>query len=90
MASIKIPTMDWGYTPLRDALKVFQARINLYFEDSNIPEDKKKAIKIKIASGDEGMQRIMNSWLDTCRTRYPRQVMGAVGKRSGCCCQSVI
>ena len=45
MASVKMPTMDWGYTPLRDALKVFKARINLYFEDANITEDKKKAIK---------------------------------------------
>ena len=74
MASVKMPTMDWGYTPLRDALKVFKARINLYFEDANITEDKKKAIKIKIASGDEGMRRIMNSGMTTTEQDIPERI----------------
>ena len=50
----KLPYLDWN-TPLVNSFRAFRARIDLYFEDNNITDAGKQAIKLKIACGDEGM-----------------------------------
>ena len=61
MAS-KMPMLDWKHEPLCDAFKAFKARIELYFEDQEIPQEK-QSTKLQIAVGDEGMRRILSSGL---------------------------
>ena len=63
MAPSKMPYLDWQYSPLVDSYKAFKARMELYFVDNDITDAAKKAVKIKIASGDEGMRRILSSCL---------------------------
>ena len=63
MAPSKMPYLDWQYSPLVDSYKAFKARMELYFVDNDITDAAKKAVKIKIASGDEGMRRILSSGL---------------------------
>ena len=59
--AMHMPIMDWTIRPLSEALKIFKARIALYFEDQDISSEERQATKIKIATGDEGMKRILNS-----------------------------
>lgn len=66
-----MPIMDWTIRPLSEALKIFKARIGLYFEDQNISSEEKQATKIKIATGDEGMKRILNSGMSMEDQRKP-------------------
>ena len=58
-----MPYLDWQYSLLVDSYKAFKARMELYFVDNDITDAAKKAVKIKIASGDEGMRRILSSGL---------------------------
>ena len=60
MAPSKMPYLDWQYSLLVDSYKAFKARMELYFVDNDITDAAKKAVKIKIASGDEGMRRILS------------------------------
>ena len=69
--AMSIPTMDWSFRPLSEGLKIFKARIELYFEDQKIEEETKKATKIKIAIGDEGMRRVLNSGLSETEQKKP-------------------
>ena len=36
--TMQMPIMDWAFKPLPEALKIFKARIELYFEDQNIQD----------------------------------------------------
>ena len=58
-----MPYLDWQYSLLVDSYKAFKAIMELYFVDNDITDAAKKAVKIKIASGDEGMRRILSSGL---------------------------
>ena len=58
-----MPTMDWKHDPLVESFRAFKARMTLYLEDCNVTSNAKMATKIKIAVGDEGMRRILNSGL---------------------------
>ena len=69
-----MPTMDWLFQPLSESLKVFKARMNLYIEDQNITDVTKQATKIKIASGDEGMRRILNSGMSDEDQKIPDKI----------------
>ena len=69
-----MPTMDWSLRPLSESLKVFKARMNLYLEDQNITDLVKQATKIKIASGDEGMRRILHSGMTDEDQKKPSEL----------------
>ena len=58
-----MPTMDWKHDHLVESFRAFKARMTLYLEDCNVTSNAKMATKIKIAVGDEGMRRILNSGL---------------------------
>ena len=66
--------MDWSFQPLSESLKVFKARMDLYIEDLNITNTNKQATKIKIASGDEGMRRILNSGMSDADQKIPEKI----------------
>ena len=66
--------MDWSLRPLSESLKVFKARMNLYLEDQNITDLVKQATKIKIASGDEGMRRILHSGMTDEDQKKPSEL----------------
>ncbi|ELU04379.1 hypothetical protein CAPTEDRAFT_199877 [Capitella teleta] len=70
----KMPVMDWQHQPLADSLEAFQARLTLYFEDQDITDKPKQATKIKIASGDEGMRRILSSGLSDADLKDPEKI----------------
>lgn len=72
--AMSMPVMDWSFRPLSESLKVFKARMTLYLEDQNINDDTKKATKIKIASGDEGMRRLLNSGMSEEDQRNPIKI----------------
>ena len=72
--TMQMPTMDWAFKPLPEALKIFKARIELYFEDQNIQDAGKRATKIKVAIGDEGMRRLLNSGLTEEEKKLPDKI----------------
>lgn len=69
-----MPHMDWKHEPLVESFRAFKARMELFFMDQEITDDAKKAIKIKIALGDEGVRRIMNSGLTQENQRDPKEI----------------
>lgn len=60
--STKPPQMDWSAADLADEFKIFKQQMLLYFEDQEV-KDEKKALKIKLAVGAEGLRRINSSSL---------------------------
>ena len=66
--------MDWSFQPLSESLKVFKARMELYFEDQNIEDATKQATKIKIAVGNQGMRRLLNSDLTDEDNKVPVKI----------------
>lgn len=72
--SVKMPNLDWKHEPLSESFHAFKARINLYFEDQEIDDDAKQAVKIKIAIGDEGMRRILSSGLSDEDKKIPEKI----------------
>merc|ERR1712102_166933 len=71
---MQMPTMDWAFKHLPEALKIFKARIELYFEDQNIQDAGKRATKIKVTIGDEGMRRLLNSGLTEGEKKMPDKI----------------
>ena len=72
--SSKMPQMDWKFEPLADSFKAFRARMRLYFDDNDITDNTKKATKIKLAVGDEGMRRILSSGLTDAQQNMPDEL----------------
>ena len=70
MSNCKMPYLDWQYAPLVESYKALKARMELYFIDHAIIDDNKKEVKIKIASGDEGMRRLLASGLSQKQPQY--------------------
>ena len=66
--------MDWKHVPLVESFRAFKARMNLYLEDINLTDEAKKATKIKIAVGDEGMRRILTSGLSEADQKQPTKL----------------
>ncbi len=69
-----MPYLDWQYSPLVDSFRAFKARMELYFIDNSITDDAKKAVKIKIASGDEGMRRLLTSGLSETELKTSEEI----------------
>ena len=72
--AMQMPTMDWAFKHLPEALKIFKARIELYFEDQNIQDAGKRATKIKVSIGDKGMRRLLNSGLTEDEKKMPDKI----------------
>ncbi len=72
--STKMPLLDWKHEPLAESFRAFKARMELYLEDQSVTDPVKKATKIKIAIGDEGIRRILASGLDTTEQKDPTKV----------------
>ena len=68
-----MPMLDWKHEPLCDAFKAFKARIELYFEDQEIPAEK-QSTKLQIAVGDEGMRRILSSGLSADERKVAKNI----------------
>ncbi len=69
-----MPELNWKSENTADAFKTFKARMQLYLEDAEITEDAKKATKIKLAVGDEGMRRILASGLSAADQKKPAEL----------------
>ena len=61
--STKYPEMNWEILDLPEEFKLFKQRMELVWADQDVTDDKKKAIKIKIDVGNEGLRRINASGL---------------------------
>jgi len=59
----KFPDMNWTEKNLGEEFKLFKQKMELCFLDNNITNAKKKAVKIKIAVGSEGLRKINASGL---------------------------
>ena len=73
-SSGKMPVMDWKFELLADSFRAFRARMDQYFEDNEITDDREKATKIKPAIGDEGMRRILASGLTNEEQQQPEDL----------------
>ena len=57
----KYPEFNWEVPDLPEEFNMFKQRMNLIFADQEVVDEKKKAIKIKIAIGNEGLRRVNSS-----------------------------
>ena len=74
MSSGKYPEMNWEATDLPEEFKLFKQRMELVLADQDITDEKKKAIKIKIAVGNEGLRRINASGLSETDKDKPQKL----------------
>ncbi|XP_030831434.1 uncharacterized protein LOC115920236 [Strongylocentrotus purpuratus] len=72
--STKYPEMNWEVPDLPEEFKLFKQRMELVLADQEITETKKKAIKIKIAVGNEGLRRINASGLSEADQEKPQEL----------------
>ena len=73
-----MPTMDWKYEPLADSYRAFKARMTLFLEDQEITDTAKQSTKIKIALGDEGIRRVLNSGLSDNEQKDPGKLWSLI------------
>ncbi|KAJ8046317.1 hypothetical protein HOLleu_04951 [Holothuria leucospilota] len=59
----KFPEMNWTAGDVAEEFQLFKQRLELCFIDHNIAEPNKRAVKIKIAVGNEGLKKINASGL---------------------------
>ena len=74
MSSSKYPEMNWGSPDLQEEFKLFKQRMELVLADQEVTDEKKKAIKIKIAVGNEGLRRINASGLSEADKEKPEKL----------------
>ena len=72
--STKYPEMNWEVPDLPEEFKLFEQRMELVLADQEVTENKKKAIKIKIAVGNEGLRRINASGLSEADQEKPQEL----------------
>ena len=61
--STKYPEMNWAAEDIADTFKLFKQRLLLVCEDNEVTNNEKKARKVMIGLGDEGLRRINASGL---------------------------
>ena len=54
----RYPTMDWSAQNLAETFHLFKQRMNLVCDDEGVMDPRKRAVKIQIAVGNEGLQNI--------------------------------
>ena len=67
----RYPEMNWKYPDLAEELKLFRQRMKLCLDDNDVNDPKKRAVKIKIAIGNEGLRRINSSGLSEPEQENP-------------------
>ena len=72
--STKYPEMNWEAKDLSEEFKLFKQRMELVLADQDVTDDKRKAIKIKIAVGNEGLRRINASGLSETDKDKPQEL----------------
>ena len=70
----KYPTMDWVGENIAESFKMFKQRMSLILLDENIVDPAKQAIKIQIAVGTEGLQRLNASTLTDEDKKDPTKI----------------
>ena len=66
--------MNWSVSNVAEEFKLFKQRMELCFVDNNITDRIKKATKIKIAVGNEGLRKINASGLSTDDQNDPEKL----------------
>ena len=72
--STKFPEMNREATDLSEEFKLFKQRMELVLVDQDVTNEKKQAIKIKIAVGNEGLRRINASGLSETDKDKPQEL----------------
>ena len=72
LSGAQMPYLDWQCTPLVGSYKVFKTRMELYYIDHSIIDDNNKNGNNLIASGDEGMRRLLASGLAQEQPNTPK------------------
>ena len=70
----KYPTMDWVGENTAESFKMFKQQMTLILIDENIVDPAKQAIKIQIAVGIEGLQRLNASTLTDEDKKDPAKI----------------
>jgi len=70
----KFPEFDWKAKDLSEQLTLFKERMELYLLDGGIADEVKKATKIKLAIGDEGLRRINASGMSADDKKNPVKI----------------
>ena len=73
MAS-KYPKMNWVGENIADNFKIFKQQMTLILIDENVVEPAKQAIKLQIAVGTEGLQRLNASTLTDEEKQDPAKI----------------
>ena len=66
--------MNWEATDLPEEFQLFRQRMELILADQDITDQRKVAIKIKIAVGNEGLRRINASGLSETDKEKPQEL----------------
>ena len=74
MGDTRLPELDWKHDPLFEAFQTFKARLEVFFIDREIVDDEKKANKLQLAIGNEGMRRILASGLSDNDRKDPAKI----------------
>ena len=77
----RLPEMNWQMPDLASGFSLFKQRMELCLKDLEITNDEKKATKIKIALGVEGLRRLNASGLGTADLEKPEKIWGFFEKQ---------
>ena len=70
----KYPEMRWDASDLTEEFKLFKQRMSLCLMDNEVNDQRKIAVKIKIAAGNEGLKRINASGLTEDEQNEPNRL----------------
>ena len=66
--------MNWNEADQAGEFKLFKQKMELFFDDREVTDDAKKATKMKIALGSEGLRRINASGLTDDEKKQPQKI----------------
>ena len=66
--------MAWDVPDVADEFRIFRQRMDLFFEDQDVVAPEKRALKLKIAIGGEGLRRIEQSGLSEADKKDPDMI----------------
>ena len=70
----KYPELNWQSHNISEEFKLFKQRMTLTFTDNEVNDKAKQSVKIKLAVGNEGLQRINTSGLSDADQDDPNKL----------------
>ena len=70
----KYPELNWDAPSITEEFELFRQRMDLCLADNEVTDEEKKALKIKIAIGVEGLRRLNSSGLSAEELKSPTEI----------------